>query len=127
MKGTMKSKSKLLSIVVFAFSGGVFAADSADAGKNGQFLFDKETFGGNGRTCVTCHSKKTGTFSIEEAQARFAKDPNDALFRSPDSDNLDGDTYTRLLNTGTIKIDVPLAPNVKLVGDPSAKTVAIFR
>src|SRR5262245_62520568 len=107
----MKSTSKLPSTALLTIATSIFAADSADVGKNGQFLFDKETFGGNGRTCVTCHSKKTGTFSIEEAQARFAKDPNDTLFRSPDSDNLDGKTYTRLLNTGTIKIDVPLAPN----------------
>ncbi len=99
----------------------------ADPGKNGQFLFDNETFGGNGRTCQTCHSLKTGTFSIEEAQQRFAKDPNDSLFRAPDSDNLDGQTYERLLNTGTIKIDVPLAPNVRAVDDPSARTVALFR
>ena len=28
---------------------------------NGKHLFEKETFGGNGRTCQTCHSKRTGT------------------------------------------------------------------
>src|SRR5262245_47978653 len=90
-------------------------------------LFDKETFGGNGRTCAACHSKKTGTFSIEEAQERFAKDPNDPLFRSLDSDNGDGQSFTRLLTTGTIKIDVPLAANVKLVANPAATRVAFFR
>jgi len=95
--------------------------------QNGEFLFDRETFGGNGRTCVTCHSKETGTFSIQEAQVRFARNPNDTLFRQPDSDNLDGLTYDRLLTTGTIKIDVPLAPNVRLVDDPSARTVTLFR
>jgi cytochrome c peroxidase len=94
---------------------------------SGRSLFDQETFGGNGRTCATCHSKKTGTFSIEEAQARFAKDPNDSLFRSPDSDNGDGQTYNRLLTTGTISIDVPLAPNVQLLDDPTARTVKVFR
>ena len=25
--------------------------------RNGKKLFEKETFGGNGRTCQTCHSK----------------------------------------------------------------------
>jgi cytochrome c peroxidase len=49
------------------------------------------------------------------------------LFRQPDSDNLDGQTYNRLLTTGTIKIDVPLAPNVKLVSNPSATTARVFR
>src|SRR5262245_59910120 len=42
----------------------------------GRKLFDVETFGGNGRTCRTCHSKQTGTFSPEEALARLAQDPN---------------------------------------------------
>jgi cytochrome c peroxidase len=100
---------------------------AAEQGKNGRFLFDKETFGGNGRTCAACHSKKTGTFSLEEAQERFAEDPNDPLFRSLDSDNGDGESYTRLLRTGTIKIDVPLAPNVKLVANPAAAKVTFFR
>jgi len=31
------------------------------------------------------------------------------------------------LTTGTIRIDVPLAPNVRLVEDPTARTVTIFR
>src|SRR6266542_3162156 len=103
------------------------AADAAASGKNGRFFFDKETFGGNGRTCLTCHSKETGTVSIQEAQARFAKDRNDSLFRSPDSDNLDGQSFDRLLTTGTIKIDVPLAPKVRLVDNPSARTATVFR
>jgi hypothetical protein len=95
--------------------------------QNGQFLFDRQTFGGNGRTCETCHTAKTGTFSIEEAQARFARKPSDPLFRQPDSDAGDGQTYTRLLTTGTIKIDVPLAPNVRLPDNPSARTASVFR
>ena len=126
-KNAMNFASKLLLVPVLAVSVTAFAADPADQGKNGQFLFDKETFSGNGRTCQTCHTLKTGTFSIEEAQQRFAKNPNDPLFRAPDSDNLDGQSYERLLNTGTIKIDVPLAPNVKLVDDPTARTVKVFR
>jgi hypothetical protein len=95
--------------------------------ESGKFLFEKETFGGNGRTCATCHGKETGKFSIEEAQARFAEDPNDPLFRPIDSDDGVGNTYTRLLTTGTVRVDVPLAPNVKLVADPSATHVTLFR
>ena len=34
--------------------------------KEGRRLFDVERFGGNGRTCRTCHSNRTGTFSPEE-------------------------------------------------------------
>ena len=40
----------------------------------GQRLFEKETFGGNGRTCLTCHSRETGTISAADAQRRFASD-----------------------------------------------------
>jgi hypothetical protein len=35
--------------------------------EEGRRLFDEETFQGNGRTCVTCHSVKNGTFSPEGA------------------------------------------------------------
>src|SRR5215472_2052054 len=94
---------KLFLISTFSSSFVAFAADPVDAAKSGQFLFDKETFGGNGRTCQTCHTLKTGTFSIEEAQQRVAKNPNYPLFRAPDSDNLDGQSYNRLLSNGTIK------------------------
>ena len=31
----------------------------------GRRLFERETFGGNGRTCETCHSQDTGTVSPE--------------------------------------------------------------
>src|SRR5215813_5953601 len=105
------------SVLLFLTSSAL-AQETSNGSKNGQFLFDKETFGGNGRTCEVCHSKKTGTFSIEDAQTRFAKNPQDPLFRSPDSDNLDGQSYARLFDTATVRIDVPLAPNVRLVDDP---------
>ena len=42
----------------------------------GQRLFDEETFGGNGRTCLTCHSRETGTFSASDAQSRLAAEPD---------------------------------------------------
>src|SRR4029453_5795100 len=48
--------------------------------KEGRMLFDVEKFDGNGRTCRTCHSNRTGTFSPEEALARLIEDPSDALF-----------------------------------------------
>ena len=34
---------------------------------NGKRLFETATFGGNGRTCETCHSHKTGTMSPQDA------------------------------------------------------------
>ena len=48
--------------------------------EEGRRLFDEETFQGNGRTCVTCHSVKTGTFSPQDARRRLAADPADPLF-----------------------------------------------
>ena len=48
--------------------------------KEGRRLFDVEKFGGNGRTCRTCHDKQTGTFSPEDALTRLIEDPTDALF-----------------------------------------------
>jgi cytochrome c peroxidase len=71
-------------ITALVFTGLLAASLSAfaqrEGERNGKFLFEKETFAGNGRTCVTCHGKKTGTVSINEIQDRFANDPNDTLF-----------------------------------------------
>src|SRR5690349_105355 len=41
----------------------------------GERLFDRETFGGNGRTCLTCHSRETGTVSPGDARALFRRNP----------------------------------------------------
>src|SRR5689334_18778211 len=123
----MNNALPLFLLAALPISLAAFASDRTDPVKNGQFLFDKETFDGNRRTCQTCHTLKTGTSSIEDVQQRFANNPNDPLFRTPDSDNLDGQSYERLLRTGTVKIDVPLAPNVRLLDDPSARTARVFR
>lgn len=32
--------------------------------KDGKRLFERETFGGNGRSCLTCHSVETGNRSL---------------------------------------------------------------
>ena len=47
----------------------------------GQRLFERETFGGNGRTCLTCHSRETGTVSPGRA-GRFARQPRRSAVRS---------------------------------------------
>ena len=59
----------------------------------GARLFDRETFGGNGRTCLTCHSRETGTVSPSDAQARFRHNPDDPLFVHDGSDDDDGDGF----------------------------------
>ena len=59
---------------------------------DGRKLFDKETFGGNGRTCLTCHSKQTGTLGLQDIQRIIKKgDPNNALLTF---DALDADGGT---------------------------------
>jgi hypothetical protein len=88
----------------------------------GQRLFDRETFEGNGRTCLTCHSRDTGTVSPRDAQDRFQKNPNDPLFVHDGSDDEDGDgfgdglTVTRMLKDATLLMRIPLHPDVELKG-----------
>jgi cytochrome c peroxidase len=50
-------------------------------------LFTTETFGGNGRTCDTCHVLKTGTVSPEDVQDLYQKNPRDPLFLFDGSDD----------------------------------------
>jgi hypothetical protein len=94
--------------------------------KEGRRLFDVEKFGGNGRTCRTCHSKQTGTFSPEEALARLIEDPSDALFVHDGFD--DGVTgTTRIIQHATVRIEIPLPPDVILADDPARRSVILNR
>ncbi|HEU4409038.1 MAG TPA: hypothetical protein VFS43_27510 [Polyangiaceae bacterium] len=90
-------------------------------------LFEKETFGGNGRTCLTCHKKGTGTLSPEDVQARFAADPDDPLFSHDGSDDFQGHGVTRILEDATILVRIPLPSNVKLANDPTATSIVLRR
>ena len=95
--------------------------------RSGRHLFERETFGGNGRTCATCHLHTTGTLSPADAQARFAKEPNAPLFLTDGSDDGQGNGVSRMLADATILVQVTLAPNVRLVSDPTARTVTLAR
>ena len=125
---------------------GAFASVSAQGGSQaakvnspvhdllqGRRLFDDETFGGNGRTCLTCHSERTGTVSPEDARHRFELDPHDPLFVHDGSDDDDGDGtgdgahVTRMLSDATILMRIPLHPNVTLKADPGARFVTVRR
>lgn len=94
---------------------------------DGERNFEDETFGGNGRTCLTCHSKDTGTVSPEDAQKRFAKDHNDPLFRHDGSDNGLGQGVSRMLTDATVLVTIKLHDNVSLGDDPGARTVTLRR
>ena len=92
----------------------------------GQRLFEKETFGGNGRTCETCHSKATGTFSVAETQARFAANPADPLFLHDGLD--DGASGTaNILDHATIRVTLPLPRHLTLRDDPLARQITVRR
>ena len=94
--------------------------------QQGRKLFDVETFGGNGRTCRTCHSRKTGTFSPEEALARLIENPDDPLFLHDGLD--DGVSGTaRITEHATVRIEIPLPPDVVLLDDPARRSVIFNR
>jgi cytochrome c peroxidase len=94
--------------------------------EEGRRLFEEETFGGNGRTCVTCHSVKTGTFSPEDARKRLKKNPDDPLFVGDGQDD-PGPGTSRITEHATVRITIPLPPRVKLLDNPTATSVDLFR
>lgn len=93
----------------------------------GKRLFEQETFGGNGRTCLTCHSRETGTVSPNNAQRTFARNPRDPLFLHDGSDDGKGNGVTRMLSDATFLVEIPLPPNVTLADDLKARSVVLKR
>jgi cytochrome c peroxidase len=94
---------------------------------HGKQLFEKETFGGNGRTCRTCHSKRTGTLSLADVQRIVAKAKPDDAFLIDDALDDDGVGTTRVQAHATIRISIPLPPWLSLADDPGATHVTVFR
>jgi len=99
----------------------------------GERLFDRETFDGNGRTCLTCHSRDTGTVSPADARARFRRNPSDPLFVHDGSDDDNGDGFgdgqhvTRMLQSATILMRIRLHDNVEVKGHPEIREVTVRR
>lgn len=110
---------------LLAYSASLSNAD--DPHREGQRLFEEETFGGNGRTCATCHLQKTGTLSPTDVQLIYALNPDDPLFQHDGSDDFEGNGVTRILNDATILIRIPLPSNVSLANDPEARSVVVRR
>jgi len=102
-------------------------AGETTAFQEGRRLFERETFGGNGRTCATCHSKDTGTVSPDDAKRRFQSDPGDPLFLHDGSDDGLGHGVTRMLDRATVLVSIPLLSNVTLADDPGATHVVLRR
>jgi cytochrome c peroxidase len=101
--------------------------DAPPAELNGKKLFERETFGGNGRTCLTCHTKLTGTLTLDDIQYIIDKADPDDRFLVHDALDDDGIGTTRVQAHGTIRLSIPLPPWVRLADDPSATHVTVFR
>jgi hypothetical protein len=91
---------------------------------------------GNGRTCNTCHVAGDG-FQLTPAHVeerwqalqrrkRHHHDADDPLFRSIDADDLAGD-FTTLRNHGLVRVTINMAPNVRVLDDPAARSVSLWR
>ena len=104
----------------------ILPAASAAGSSEGQRLFNHETFGGNGRTCRTCHSGDDGTIDAEEVAERLAQDPSDPLFVHDGLDDFFSGT-SRIAAHATILIERELPEGVVLLDDPSATSVVLAR
>ena len=103
-------------------------APSSVSFERGAKLFSEATFGGNGRTCATCHEPLNEfTISPELVQARFAKDPTGPLFRPIDSNDGAGLDYSNLLNHALVTVRVALHENVTQTADPANRTITVWR
>ena len=94
---------------------------------NGKRLFERETFGGNGRTCGTCHTKRTGTLTLDDVQRIIEKSDPDDPFLIHDALDDDGVSTTRVQKHGTIRLTILLPPWVSMADDPGATHVSVFR
>lgn len=122
--GTRRS---LLILVGIAIAGTMTTGAQNSTPSEGKRLFEQETFGGNGRTCLTCHSRETGTTSPQDAQRRFATNRFDPLFVHDGSDDGRGNGVRRMLTEATVLVEVPLPANVTLADDPKARSVVLRR
>ncbi|MFM2419015.1 MAG: hypothetical protein RL385_3738 [Pseudomonadota bacterium] len=99
-----------------ALIAGVLAAAPAFADDPGEHLFEEETFGGNGRTCRTCHTEKSGALSPADVAAAYRRNRQGPLFRAIDSDDRAGQSYARLINTATVLVDISLPQGWSIPG-----------
>jgi hypothetical protein len=111
-------------VLAAAFSG---SQAQTSVNEKDQRLFTTETFGGNGRTCQTCHSSLTGTVSPLDAQKRYRQNANDPLFLFDGSDDGQGHGVNRMLTDATVLVEIPLLANVSVGDDSRARSVTLRR
>src|SRR3954470_22847291 len=122
----MKATITIL-VLAAAFSSLQAQQGSSDLSERNRRLFTTKTFGGNGRTCQTCHSSDTGTVSPRDAQRRYRRNPSDPLFLFDGSDDGQGHGVNRMLTDATILVNIPLPANVTMGDYPGAGSVILRR
>ncbi len=127
MKSLLLSCASVLCCVIAVSAQNQSSGSAPGLFLSGKQSFETGTFGGNGRTCRTCHGQETGTVSPADAQQRFALNPNDPLFLHDGSDDGLGNGVSRMLTDATVLMTIPLPSNVSLADDPSATTVVLRR
>src|SRR6516225_1556335 len=125
-QNAMRSTVTIL-VLAAAFSSLQAQQRSDDSSEKNRRLFTTETFGGNGRTCQTCHSSNTGTFSPEDAQKRYRRNPLDPLFVFDGRDDGQGPGDNRILVDAPVLLEIPLPASVIVANDPSARSVILRR
>jgi cytochrome c peroxidase len=93
--------------------------------ERGKHLFAKETFGGNGRTCATCHAGQSGTISPGDVEALYKRHPGDPLFQADATDAAGGNTFDRIRQHATIRVNIDLPSNVEIVGSTSRQATLL--
>jgi cytochrome c peroxidase len=93
---------------------------------DGEQLFRKGEFDGNGTTCESCHSRDTGTLNPTDVQRLLQRRPHDELFQHDRADTIGGNTFERFRTHATILITRPLPANVRIVGS-DARSVVVAR
>jgi cytochrome c peroxidase len=136
-----KGSARLGAIMGLAASVGLLPLDPVPRGPSGLQLtsvkasyemgrevFLERTFDGNGRTCATCHEPRDEfTVSPDTVRQRFATNPDGPLFRAVDSDDGEGQGYSRLLDHAVFRVTIPLASNVTLLDEPMRRTITVWR
>src|SRR5262245_14897062 len=120
----MKTLYSLITIFVVVLCGTASPSGQGNAVSEGKRLFETETFGGNGRTCLTCHGKTTGTLSQEDVQKLFETHPDDPVFLADGSDDGNGTGVSRILEHATILVNIPLPGNFQIPGGARSVTLA---
>ena len=92
----------------------------------GEDLFEDATFGGNGRTCATCHPSEygeSGTLNPAQIQYLFSRNPSNSLFKHDGADVIGGNTFNRIRQHATILINKSLPANVSIVGSGARNVI----